>query len=92
MLRAVAFAAGTALLAQAPLQCAREPEPDLREYETPPDALYDLAGRLKGQHDDRGYRTTLEYLVERYPNSRFAIRAKDDLARGADAGAHAKLP
>jgi hypothetical protein len=74
-----------ALLAQAPLQCSREPEPDLRTYETPPEALHDLALRFKAKGDARAYRETLSYLMERYPSSRFAILAKAELA--ADAGA-----
>jgi len=80
---------GTALLAHAPLQCSREPEPDLRRYETPPDALYDLATRFKARGEQRAYRDTLSYLVERYPNSRFAIQAKDELG-ATDAGTSAK--
>lgn len=63
----------------APLQCSREPPPETRRYETPPDALYDLAGRFKKEGNDRAYRETLRYLAERYPNSRFAMRAKDEL-------------
>lgn len=77
---------GCALLAsRAPLQCSGEPPPETRRYETPPDALYDLAARFKKQGDRHAYRETLQYLVERYPNSRFAIRAKEEL--GPDGGA-----
>lgn len=67
------------LASKAPLQCSREPPPETRRYETPPDALYDLATRFKKKGDQRAYRETLRYLVERYPNSRFAMRAKDEL-------------
>jgi TolA-binding protein len=68
-----------AVLAEAPLQCSREPDPELRKYETPPDALYDLAQRFKAKGDTSAWRDTLRYLVERYPSSRFAERAKQDL-------------
>ena len=34
--------------------------------------------------DEQGYRTTLRYIVTRYPSSRFAAAAQADL--GADAG------
>lgn len=80
MVRTLLFALGGALFAQAPLQCSREPDPDLRTYETPPDALYDLAQRFKSKGDTSAWRDTLSYLVERYPSSRFAERAKQDLA------------
>lgn len=83
-LRALGLA--SALLAsRAPLQCSGEPPSETRRYETPPDALYDLASRFKKKGDERAYRETLEYLVERYPNSRYAQRAKDEL-RGDGGG------
>ncbi len=66
-------------LSGAPLQCGSEPEPDLRRYETPGEALYDLAGQFKAKGDTAAWRTTLEYLIARYPNSRFAVMARSDL-------------
>lgn len=81
-MRSLAFVTCAALfadLASAPLQCSREPEPELRRYETPPEALYVLAERFKAKGDVPAYRDTLVYLVERYPSSRFAERAKQDL-------------
>ena len=84
MIRVLGFAVSAGVLAAAPLQCSREPEPDFRTYETPPDALYDLATRFKAKGDTGAYRDTLAYLVERYPSSRFAERAKQDL--GGEAG------
>jgi len=75
------------LAAGAPLQCAREPEPELRRYETPPEALYQLAARFKASRNDAAWRETLAFLVERYPSSRFAIRAKGELEEAGEAGA-----
>jgi hypothetical protein len=49
--------------------------------------LYDLATEFKTQGGTHGWRTTLEYLVRRYPNSRFALRAKDELAANGPTGA-----
>jgi outer membrane protein assembly factor BamD (BamD/ComL family) len=72
------------LLGQAPLQCASDPEPSLRRYETPGEALYDLATQFKAKGDDKAWRTTLEYLIARYPSSRFAERAKLELAEAKD--------
>jgi len=69
-----------AALGAAPLQCSKGPDdPELRRYETPPEALYDLAERFEKQGNGAARRTTLEYIVERYPNSRFARMAKEDL-------------
>jgi hypothetical protein len=75
-----------AMLWSAPLQCSRQPDPTLDSFETPPDALYQLATRFKGEGDARAYRETLRYLSERYPNSRFAVRAKDELGEANDGG------
>jgi outer membrane protein assembly factor BamD (BamD/ComL family) len=72
----------TAWSVNAPLQCQSEPPHDERRYERPPEALYDLAQRFQKQGDERAWRTTLEMIVERYPNSREAVMAKADLAQG----------
>ena len=69
-----------ALAGQAPLQCASDPEPELRRYETPGEALYELATQFKAKGDEKAWRTTLEYLIARYPNSRHAEMARSDLA------------
>jgi hypothetical protein len=85
--RLVVFALGAAFLARAPLQCSRDPGAELRREETPPEALYDLAMRFKDKGELRAYRDTLAYLAERYPSSRFAVRAKEELAALRDGGA-----
>ena len=69
-------------LLYAPYQCGKSPDRAARE-ETPGEALYGLAQKMKSQGDDQGYRTTLHYIVERYPSSRYAAAAKVDL--GTDA-------
>lgn len=63
----------------APLQCTGDPDPELRRNETPDEALYGLAQSFRKRGDEKAWRATLEYLVERYPNGRFAVRAKGDL-------------
>jgi hypothetical protein len=78
LLRAV-MAAG--LLATAPLQCGHTPDAELREDETPGDALWQLALRFQAAHDTAGEKRTLEYLVERYPASRWVSPARDELAK-----------
>ena len=70
-------------LVYAPYQCGKSPEPSLRE-ETPGEALYGLAQKMKADGDEQGYRTTLRYILARYPSSRYAQAARVDLA--ADAG------
>jgi outer membrane protein assembly factor BamD (BamD/ComL family) len=74
------------LLGQAPLQCASDPDDKLRRYETPGEALYDLAGQFKAKGDEKAWRTTLEYLIARYPNSRFAEMARVDLGEAKPKG------
>jgi len=71
-----------AFVVHAPYQCGRSADRAVRE-ETPGEALYSLAQKLKTEGDDRGYRTTLRYIVTRYPSSRFAVAAQADLGQDA---------
>ena len=73
----------------APLQCGHTPEAELREDETPGDALWTMAQKFHDSHDVAAERATLKYLVERYPASRWVSPARDELAQlgaGPDAG------
>jgi hypothetical protein len=79
--RFLACFALAAALGHAPLQCAGEPDEALRRQETPGEALYGLAEQFKARGDEKAWRQTLEYLVARYPNSRFAAMARDDLGK-----------
>jgi hypothetical protein len=74
-----------AALGQAPMQCGSDPGPEMRRYETPGEALYGLAGEFKAKGDADAWRVTLEYLVAKYPNSRFAGMAREDLAKAKHA-------
>ena len=75
------------LASTAPLQCGHTPEAELREDETPGDALWQLARKFHDNHDAAAEKATLKYLVERYPASRWVSPARDALATlGADAG------
>ncbi len=67
------------LFGTAPFQCSGEPDPAHRLEETAPEALYDLAGRFRRDGDREGWLGTLHYLLERYPSSRFAVMAEQDL-------------
>lgn len=77
----VASLLAVGLLYRAPLQCSGEPDPSVRRYEPPGEALYGLAGQFKARGEDAAWRSTLEYLVARYPNSRFAHMAREDLEK-----------
>jgi outer membrane protein assembly factor BamD (BamD/ComL family) len=81
---AIVFLVASTSARYAPYQCGHSPERSLRE-ETPGEALYGVAQKLKAEGDQRGYETTLRYLIERYPSSRFAAMAEDEL--GVDGAA-----
>jgi len=68
-----------ASLSTAPFQCAKRPDPERAIEEEPGDALYKLAERFREKGDREARITTLRYLVERFPSSRFAPEAKRDL-------------
>jgi outer membrane protein assembly factor BamD (BamD/ComL family) len=63
----------------APVQCARDPDPDRAIEEEPGEALYGLAEQFRERGDTKARKDTLAYLVQRYPSSRFAARAKQEL-------------
>jgi hypothetical protein len=73
-------ALGAALLVSAPIQCGHTPDAELREDETPGDALWRLAQKFREVHDVAAERETLQYLVERYPASRWVGQAREELA------------
>jgi hypothetical protein len=66
-------------LGGAPMQCGTDPDPSMALEETPGEALYQLAEKFKSEGNDKAWRQTLEHLVERYPSSRFAERARQEL-------------
>ena len=81
-----AFALMLTLLAgHAPLQCGwRKPPPEAERTETAGEALWNLAERFGAEGDAPARERTLRYLVERYPSSRFAKRAADELGVPVD--------
>ncbi len=66
-------------IASAPFQCARNPDPESAIEEEPGEALFGLAEQFREQGNVDGRKSTLIYLVKRYPASRFATRATQDL-------------
>jgi hypothetical protein len=73
-----------AALAHAPLQCAHEVKPELRTEDDPAEELYLLAEQFRLKGEPAARRETLERLQARYPNSRFAVRAREDLGQPVD--------
>lgn len=69
----------------APLQCGGTPDPDRRLEDSPEEALMDLAERFRAQGDEAARTRTLEYLIERYPSSREAERARIELGTDREA-------
>ena len=81
MIRAKALSAAFALtFAFAPFQCAREPDPNRRIEDEPSEVVYRLAERFKAENKADARADTLKFLIERYPTSRFAKFATQDLA------------
>ena len=66
-------------IALAPFQCASDPDPSKAREETPGEALYGLSKQFHKQGNEQGREETLRYLVARYPKSRFAVMAKEEL-------------
>lgn len=70
-------------IAIAPIQCGHDPDPTLRHEDEPGDALWDLAMKFRANGDEAAARRTLEQLVQKYPSSRRAPAARDELASSA---------
>jgi hypothetical protein len=64
----------------APFQCASKIDPDKRMEDEPGEALYGLAEKFKAQGNQAARADTLRYIVARYPASRFAEAARQELA------------
>jgi hypothetical protein len=62
----------------APYQCATDPNERPIE-DTAPKALWLLSERFAEEGDQKARETTLKQLVEQYPSSRYAQRARDEL-------------
>lgn len=63
-----------ALLA-APLQCPSRATPELTREDRPDDALWALGERFAREGNEAARQSTLRYLIERYPSSRYSVRA-----------------
>ena len=71
--------------ALAPFQCASDPAPNQRLEDSPGEALWNLSERFAEEGDEDARRTTLRQLVEHYPGSRYARRARSALGENEPA-------
>ncbi|MDI7266861.1 MAG: hypothetical protein QME96_02570 [Myxococcota bacterium] len=65
--------------ARAPMQCPSDDRPASRTEADAAEELYRFAGRSLDRGDAAGWRAALEYLVERFGDSRFAAAARVDI-------------
>jgi len=63
------------LFAWAPIQCGSAPE-EPRLEDSPAEALWGPSERFAETGDEAARRRTLEYLMKRYPSSRYAERTR----------------
>lgn len=68
------------LLGIAPFQCASTRSTPRVHEDDPAGALWRLAERLHDEGNETGYRTALDELVQRYPDSRHAPEARERLS------------
>jgi hypothetical protein len=68
----------------APFQCASDPDPERAIEDSAPEVLWELSEDFRARGDDGARRRTLEWIVERYPSSRYARRAEHALEQRAD--------
>ncbi len=69
------------LLSIAPIQCAHDPDPNMRREDSPGDALWTMSQKFEAEHNDAAEKETLEYLISQYPSSRHAEAARDELKK-----------
>lgn len=68
------------VVAGAPVQCSRTPDPDGRRDDQPGDALWALAAKFREEGNRPASDATLAYLVKQYPSDRHAPVAKEMLS------------
>lgn len=72
-----------AATATAPFQCAKTNDPALRREEDPSQVLYELAEAFHKKGDEPARAETLRFLIGKYPSSRYAEMARQDLGEPA---------
>ncbi|MBK8169886.1 MAG: hypothetical protein IPK60_06035 [Sandaracinaceae bacterium] len=79
----LAMAVLLVLCGAAPFQCASDPDTTLETEDSAPEALWNLAERFRADGNVDARRVTLQELRDRYPSSRFAQRARQELEGSA---------
>jgi TolA-binding protein len=87
--RALLFAA--CLLSSAPYQCATD-RSERPVEDTAPQALWILAERFEAEGNQAARETTLQQLLQQYPSSRYAQRAREELGIADPANRSAPKP
>ena len=67
------------VMGSAPFQCAADPDPERRMTDSPAEALFGLSERFEAEGNEGARRTTLETIIERYPSSSEARRAREEI-------------
>lgn len=67
------------LTALAPMQCSKEYDPSKAREDTAGDGLWALAEDFKAKGNQEAYTSTLRFLIARYPSSRRAAKAREEL-------------
>jgi len=67
------------LLLGAPTQCPAHRDTRRERVEPPGEAIYGAAQHLADEGHTRAHVATLRYIIERYPGTRWAARARADL-------------
>jgi hypothetical protein len=80
------------LLSAAPYQCSKRYDPAMRREDTAGDGLWALAEDFRTRGDARAHEQTLRFLVTRYPSSRRAAKAREELDRVGAQPATAAAP
>jgi TolA-binding protein len=83
ILRSLAPLLLLAATATAPFQCAKTNDPNLRAEEDPSQVLYELADAFHKKGDEPARAATLRFLIVKYPSSRYAGMARQDLGEPA---------
>ena len=71
----------SAAAALAPVQCTKKYDPNTAREETAGDGLWALAEDFKAKGNQESYVATLKFLLTRYPGSRRAARAREELEK-----------
>ena len=80
MLRALTAGLLVSALGQAPLQCNRSRDPELRKEDSAGDALYALAQDFRAKGNEAAAKETLRFLVVHYPSNRHVPSVKEEFA------------